>query len=49
MMGSVKLEITLHWMAVFKHFVTLSAETQTLRKGNLGHHYSVLIREQSEE
>lgn len=41
MLGSVKLEITLYWMAVFKHFVMLSAETQALRKGNLGHHYSV--------
>lgn len=36
MLGSVKLEITLYWMAVFKHFVMLSAETQALRKGNLG-------------
>lgn len=41
MLVSVKLEITLYWMAVFKHFVMLSAETQALRKGNLGHHYSV--------
>lgn len=36
MLGSVKLEITLYWMAVFKHFVMLSAETRALRKGNLG-------------